>query len=208
MTEPARITGHARETTHVSKGIARLARQFRGQPVIRAILTTWLSQVQELENALWAVLVNTTLDNAEGDALEQLGALVGMARGALGITPWTDEEYRTVLRATILANRSNGTGDDLLAILHRLLGSWGVSLTEYFPAALVAEPDASPALGSQALFTLLRRAKAGGVQLQVVDVPEGDAFTFASGEAVETDAAHGFSDTSGLTGGELVGVLA
>jgi hypothetical protein len=201
MTEPDRITALAHDTTHVAEGLAMLARQFRGKPRFEAMLTSWLRQVQDLEDAWWQILVETTLDAAVGAQLDQLGEILGLARSGL-----SDTLYRRALRAQILALRSRGTADELIRIAE-LVAGWACTYTAPGDAAVIVTPSSVPDIPTASLAALLRRAAAGGVRIDTVDILAGDLFAFASGETVETDAARGFSTTAGLVGGKLVGVV-
>lgn len=205
MSEPDRVTEHTKITGHVSGGLALLMQRFQGKPAIEGLLGSYLTQVQALENALWQLLTDT-LDSAEGTQLNQLGSLLGEPRYELD-----DDDFRTILRAQVLALRSEGTAPDLLALAELLIPE-GYMLTEYFPAALVVEASEPPALPEARILALLQRATAAGVGMHLVVPPglpgfPGDAFTFASGETVETDADHGWSDVGETTGGALAGVL-
>jgi len=202
VSEPDAITAHTHVTTHVTDGVALLPHQFHRGGDVDALAASWLAEVQAIENAAWDVL-GATLDAATGDALDQLGELLVWPRGSL-----SDADYRAVLSVVVRCNRSAGTGDELLAILAGVMGVTGYTLTEYFPAALVAEPEAAPSLGVELLHLLLRRAKAAGVKLHTITPPTGSAFRLSPGERVTTDADHGLSDTGGTTGGALAGVLA
>lgn len=197
--EPDRISAHTQITNHVAGGLALLTSQFRDKDVLAGVFTPWLTQVQYLEDAAWAVLA-LTLDNATDDQLDQIGALVGQGRGELLDTP-----YRALLRAVILAHRSAGTGDELHAIIALLLGALATyTLSEPAPAAIVVEPDMAPAAGIPAdvAVGVLRLAKAGGVRLVLASPPADFTFTFSSlGEAVETDADRGFSVDGTAPGG-------
>lgn len=202
MTEPARILAHARDAAHVAEGLALVITQLRGKPAFEAVLSSWLVQVQAVEDALWG-LYALAIDNSSAHALDQLGAILGQPRPAsLGDVP-----YRKVLHAATIALTSSGTGDELLAAMHKLIGSWDFTMTLASPATVLFEPDAASDVPAATMASVLRRVKSGGVGLQVVDVPSGDVFAFAAGEVPETDADTGFSDTGGLVGGQLVGVV-
>ena len=65
-----------REDEHVETGLDFLTEQFEGKPVIEAILSAALARVQTLEEELWIVMWGWVLDYAEGDQLEDIGAIV------------------------------------------------------------------------------------------------------------------------------------
>lgn len=205
MSEPDRIAAHAEVTTHLEDGKTRLARQFR-RPAIEAILAPWLAQVQELESAAWDCYA-LGIDNSEGAALDQLGSVLRSARP----TGLADAQYRWILKGTVIALTSSGTGDDLVRAMRELMGGTSLAFyaTEYFPADVVVEPVDATTLQATVIKAVLSRVKMGGVGLQVVDVPSGDTFAFSTLSTRGISAsARGFSDAAtGLTGGQLVGVV-
>ena len=213
-TEPDRVESATRITDHVARGIARLTHRWT-RPIVDTVdgvtatrssrtvrvLTPWLQQVQELEDAIWSVLL-LTLDTATGDALDQYGAILRAGRAGL-----SDAIYRQLLRGVALAIRSSGTGDELRAVIEAMLPGEDVSIAEHFPASLVIEPADAPDVPTAAMHATLRRAVSGGVRLLTIDVPTGDTFAFSATRYTTTDAARGFSDVAGLVGGQLVGVI-
>lgn len=202
--EPDRVDAVARVTDHRAAGLARLTSQWQGLPVIEAVLGAWLDQIQAVEDALWSLLVDTTLETSTLAALDQLGRVVRQARpSGLG-----DEDYRTLLRAVILANRSRGRLPDLLAVASLLFGATAFTVTEPGRATVVVEPASQPStLSTAVIAAVLRRAKAGGVRLLTIDVPAGSAFTFSPNEKVLASPSRGFGDIAQTTGGRFVGVI-
>lgn len=203
MTEPSHITAHAHDTAHAAEGLALLTAALRGKPVMTALLTSWLDEVQAVEDALWS-LYGLGIDESSDAALDQIGVVLGHPRPD-GLS---DALHRRVLHAVVIALRSSGTGDDLLRATHALLDSWAFALTEAFPATVLIEPTAHPDVPAAVIHAVLRRVRSGGVGLQVIDVPSGDLFTLSSHvELEESDVARGFSDTDRAAGGLLVGVI-
>lgn len=201
MSEPDRVIELVHETDHVGTGLALLTEQFKGLPIIRDILTTWLAQAQDIEDSFWDVL-SVQLADATGDALDQYGEFLGYPQGSL-----SDADYRIVLGALAIAIRSSGTVPDLVDVIEAVRGAVAVTLAEYQVATVKVEPAAALALGSALLLEVLRRAKLGGVRLLVVDVPAGDTFAFSATRRTVIDTARGLSDATAATGGHLVGIL-
>lgn len=191
----------AHVTDHVARGLARLTQRWRGKPVIEAILSSHLAEVQEIEDALWEV-IELALDTATGDGLDQIAALLGEPRQDLD-----DEPLRTVLRARILANRSRGSFDELHAILALFAGD-AYTLGEYPPAAVLAALDVFPGTVPAArMGGILRRAVSGGVGAQLVaPASVSTAFRFSSSDEVATGSASGFAPLDQSSGGHLAGV--
>ena len=203
MTEPSRITAHAHDTAHAAEGLALLTSALRGKPVMTALLTSWLDEVQAVEDALWS-LYGLGIDESSDAALDQLGVVLGHPRPD-GLS---DALYRRVLHAVVIALRSSGTGDEILRATHALLDSWDFTMVEAFPATVIVEPESALEIPARSILGVLRRVRSGGVGLQVLDVPEGDTFNFSDDpELSGTDAGRGFSTTAGLVGGQLVGMV-
>jgi hypothetical protein len=191
------------DAEYVLEGLAQFYRQFAEASKLQALAASYLAQAQELEDALWA-MYSITLDNAIGDALDQIGQILGQQRIGL-----SDDEYRQFLRAISLALRSTGSPESLMAVARAALATITFSYFEDSAGVLI-EPHAPDAFGA-ALYRVLAIAKNGGVQLEVFDPPtdEADLFTFSSlGLLLQTgDTARGYSDTTQTTGGELTSVL-
>ena len=199
MSEPDRAAA-AHVTTHVADGLARLTQRWRDLPVIEGILSAWLTEVQHLEDALWSILA-LTIATATDDQLAQYGVLLGVSDPGGG-------QFLALLRAAALAIRSSGTGDELRAVLYAVKQQVGAyEIREYFPAALVVEPVVFVAPPAAMVHAIARRAVAAGVRLLTVEVPAGDTFAWSDTDETVTDADRGFSDTAGLVGGQLVGVI-
>jgi hypothetical protein len=210
VSEPDRIDAHAHVTTHVADGLAAFMRAFRTKPRVQALARAWLKQIQDLEDTLWELLRQSDLEAAEGAQLDQIGELVQLARGTL-----TDLYYRPLLRAGIRARRSNGTGEDLIAIATLALQGSGItySLREGHGSAVIEPHGHLPAGFADVFLRVLKLGKSGGVQLQLFTSPvelEAGLFALAPAGALlpVVDANRGLGADAGGTGGHLTGVLA
>lgn len=151
---------------HAARGVDRIIDRYR-KPRTSALLASWLSEVQAVEDALWQLYVERSLATAEGDQLDVLGAIVGQPRDGMG-----DDTYRIWIRARNLVSRSSGKTTEMLAIARLLVpppsDPGDVRLEEYYPAAMVIRIT-SPVtleLGYQ-IAHMLHLAKAGGVRFQM-----------------------------------------
>jgi hypothetical protein len=204
--EPDRVAAIAQITTHAASAVALLPRVLRTRPRVLAVLAAWARQLQEIEDALWALLTST-LDTAVGARLDQFGALLLQARGALA-----DDAYRAVLRACVLARKSRGTAADLCAVLHAMLAPGAAVTYAERGFCVVLEAAAPLPIPAAVAVAPLRLAKAGGVLLELVSPPDGTTkwFAFADpGELLpQSDPDQGFADAAvANTGGPLVGVV-
>ncbi len=202
MSEPDRIATIERVTDHVARGLARLTDRWQ-RPAIRAVLSAWLAEVQELEDAAWQIL-SLTIDTAEGDALSQYGHLLGLPRRDAAQV--ADAPYRLSLKAWARAIRASGTDGDLDAVLSYALGGGAYALEEYFPAGLVIVPEEPLAIPDELARKIFAQARSGGIDAQLVSLPAAAAFRFAAGDEV-VNSDHGFAEDDQTGGGALAGVV-
>jgi len=201
MTEPARITAHTPVTDVRADGLARVIEQLKGKASFTALLSSYLDEIQALQTAIWQIYA-LTIDTSESDALDQIGDLFVQPRPP----SMTDAVYRRVLHGCVAARKASGGTSGLIAVMRALVGSYAFEMTEAFPASLVFEPDAATGIPADVMASTLRRGKSAGVGLQVIDVPEGDAFAFSTSMFRVISDSTGFSDETQAAGGVLVGV--
>ncbi len=187
----------------------RVIAQYRENDQFMALIGALGDEVQQIEDAIYALYQAAFLDTATDVWLEYLGAIVGEAREG-----WGDADYLRFIRARILANKSSGTIDELLEIVAMVLGSpvgvmWD-TIQEFYPASLLLVVDVglnpSEALRNR-MTRITARARPAGVRLMINTAPE-DHGTFACGDSgnaqPELDSAQGFGDSSDpSTGGKL-----
>lgn len=114
---------------NVERAIDLIPEKFKGKLSVEAFVETYSSGVQDVENLLTDILVNSEINEAEGRQLDILGDLFGESRKGRG-----DFDYRLGLKARIAVNTSNGTPDEILEILTILTGSPDVSIFEHYPS--------------------------------------------------------------------------
>jgi hypothetical protein len=115
MTVPTKITDHE------TRALDDLLSQFDNSPKLRELVSIIAGQVQLLENIGYELLVERTLDNAEGVQLDILGKIAGgiaSTRGSFG-----DEEYRKLIGVAIRINNSDGRAEDTIEIIAALVGT-------------------------------------------------------------------------------------
>lgn len=186
-------------TDHVHAGLSLLLQQYKELPRMEGWATSYLNRVQELEDAIWSVIVGRLIDDAIGVQLDALGRLVGQRRDGVA-----DEPFRMRIRARIRANRSNGHPDDIIAVA--LLAS-GVSLdqltyTDLYPASFRVELfSVTDATLAPVLTELITLAKPVGVGAAVAfsAYPDSETFAFALGDTPTADATRGWASTDDPT---------
>lgn len=196
------------DSTHKEEALALLTDQFKQKPVIEGILTVLSLEIQELEDTFRDILTKRILDDAVGDQLDQIGAIVGAAR--LGRS---DTDYRATVRLQIRINRSQGKSEDMIQVLALMTaGSPGETFTyeEIFPASFKVEQTSTMTSGRREIRDAIFKTKSAGVFGAYVyhTDPTLGIFRFASGDTPET-SVDGFAHTNPTTvpGGQLTGVI-
>lgn len=190
-------------TDFAARARAKMLAQYRDKLKLAAFVGELAERAQDLEAAFFDVLEQTSVGTAIGVWLDRLGAVVGEERGGEG-----DTLFRRYVLARVKANRSDGTLEDVIAVITAWYGS-------AFPSLILTEPGranllvelSSPAVTSTQvarLVRLLKDTRSAAVGLQLLWQPQADAdtFTFSSSASLESDSARGFGDSSNpATGG-------
>ena len=106
------------DTNIVNEALGLLTGQFASDattPNVRNLVRAKANRWQDIELTLWAVINSTQLllppseGGPTGQALDQLGALVGEPRGA-----FNDTQFQLFIRVIIAARKSGGRAEDLM----------------------------------------------------------------------------------------------
>jgi hypothetical protein len=120
-------------TTHADDAVARLIGIYQGKPRLEALIRLLAKQIQHIEDGLIAILVQSSIDDAIGAQLDQIGDIVGQARAGQ-----LDDAYRSFIKARIKVNYSEGKIAQLIAIVLLILGDdASVTLREYYPSGII-----------------------------------------------------------------------
>lgn len=122
------------KTNHAEEAVQNLATQFQGKPRIAATLTVFARQIQELEQALYDLLIYRQLEFAEGAQVDGFGSIVGEAREGR-----TDLDYKAAIRARINLNLGHGTTEEIVALIRGIAGDVQVKIVDYYPAGFIAD---------------------------------------------------------------------
>lgn len=175
--------------------------RYQNKPRIADFIKAFTGQFAELEEALWQLYTERTLDTAEGVQLDGLGAIVGEPRKGR-----SDSVYRQFIRVRILVNLSDGDLPSLYAILLAALGVSADYFIRQYNTAIVIhlDSDTSPLTAAE-LLVYLREAKAAGVGIginyAIDDVA--DSFLWGSvndGSLVSLTQGFGSLNDAGLGG--------
>lgn len=134
---------------HVSRGLEKIPSQFYDSPVYRELLNIFLEELQEVEDTLEDVLSQTSVNNAEGVQLDNIGEHLGRRREGL-----TDTDYRVALNIQKILNAGEGRFHTALQMWRTVMGSNTVTMTEEFPAGVSLYSDVgAPTLTQLEIFT-------------------------------------------------------
>jgi predicted transcriptional regulator len=157
--------------THDEIASRKLAPPFWGKPFVAALLSSFIREIQILEDIIWEFLELRTLANADLPRLKVIGKLVGQAR-----LSFDTENYRLMIEARALANRSRGRGGDILGVLNLLFGEGEYVLLAAGNATLLLTAlQPIDDVGLAMVTEILPAVRAAGVGLQ---------FFFSDGAAV------------------------
>lgn len=194
---------------HTPLALSRLIERWRAEnnPQLANLLSSYTDEVQELENAIWDVMVGRLTDYASGVQLDALGRIVGQKRESLG-----DAAYRAHIKARIRINQSFGQPRDVIAVI-KLVDSAAFHLAEFPTASFRVWFDAPPANAAvgHELPKLIKQTRAAGVSGIVsfpVDRLTGRGAFFGSSYAPTLNVARGFSSSYDSTVGGLFGHVA
>lgn len=120
---------------HVADALEKLPAQFRESTNLKALISSWVRQIQEIENQFALLVSIYSIDNATGSTLDLLGGIVGERRSGR-----TDDAYRIWIKARLAVIVSGGTREDIIEILRDITGGDSeVTITNNFPAKYDAE---------------------------------------------------------------------
>jgi len=173
---------------HVTRAVARLIERYR-KPRTSALLGSWVSELQAVEDAYWQLYTERHLATASGATLDLLGEIVGQPRDGRD-----DETYRLWISARVLVQRSSGTTEQIIAIADKLAGGNTVILREYFPASFILDMGALDSHTGLQIAQLIVPAKAAGVRFLATwsNVAWPAVFTFAPADVPIAASPLGF----------------
>lgn len=175
---------------HVQAALARLLQQYKGQPRIEAMISSFVEQIQDIENAMFDLDAGRQIANAVGAQLDGIGEIVGFPRNGLD-----DMTYLVFLYGKIGENTSDTTKDKIINIALLVFISNFVLMDEIPPAAVgleIGSPGLDPSLFVLAT-ELVAKSLGGGIGLGFLATYDSDD-NFSYLEA--PDGGDGYADLS------------
>lgn len=154
-----------KDEAHSAEAAGLLISQYKSAPNVGALVKILASEVQTLEDSIWTVLDNMTLDAQPlpfdplrgWDILDKIGAIVGQPRNGE-----SDVNYLAAIKLKIRVNRSDGLAEDLIQITHLLFAT--PTYREYYPASWEIDTEGLAANLVPILIQALFEAKAAGTR--------------------------------------------
>jgi hypothetical protein len=116
--------------------LRRIFYQFQGTPEWTRLLTVIGELGQTMERGLGSINEARYVSTAEGDVLDEVGALVGRSRDGL-----SDDLYRLAIVAEAASTISSGTLPEILEVSRALIGD-AARVRELWPATIgISAPD-------------------------------------------------------------------
>ena len=195
---------------HRAQGIARLIAQYVGKPRTETLIGIFLDQIQEAENALFELATERFANSAVGIQLDGIGDIVGQERQGLG-----DNDYRSLIRARIKANNSEGTAPDIIGVASAALNNPDpdeIHFDPKFPASFELTIANQLGFDEHILNGLIQDATLGGVRafLMITLSPAANRFAFSAGQldnVFDSDSGFDSGTTPGTGKGQFSRVL-
>lgn len=115
----------------VTQGLERLITQWKDKPNVVGLLTSYLENVQEVQDTYQQLNDERGLETAIGAQLDVLGIIIGESRVGRN-----DTDYRVALKTRIAINTSDGTEPKITEALKILTGVSNFSVRDSYPAAI------------------------------------------------------------------------
>jgi uncharacterized protein YjgD (DUF1641 family) len=184
--------------THAQDALKRLLEQYKDANNIKNIINIYTTQIQEIEDILYDMFLNRSVQNGIGNQLDLIGYIVGAERQG-----WSDDIYKLVLFAKIGQNVSNGEPERIIDILKLLSQATIVHFMNLGNAEIELGTDGI--IDSNLInfvFANLSESLAGAIRLNIISFFDKDEpFSFAG---ASTNPSEGFSSTSTpLIGGKF-----
>jgi hypothetical protein len=184
---------------HLASVKKRLLQQYKDSPRLWDLIgILFVQPVQDLENAAWPLYDRLDIDNGQGEQLDRIGTIVGLARSG-----WSDALYRLLLKAKIGKNVSHGTLEDVIEVWRLLAQATRVQVVETYPAQIDLYSD-TPIDGELSSFVgeLMQQVVAAGVRVPYLAIIFSS--THAFGFDPDDPTVNGFGDyNDAQLGGEL-----
>lgn len=185
-------------TDHAERAKGLMLSQFSDSTLLKAIQDVVCSQIQELEDVIFDVMLkNNNIDLGEGVQLDLIGRIVNRKRNG-----FSDEDYKDLLRLQIAINNSQGNPEPITSTIQKITGSTFIQVQENFPAGIdfiIGDANINPDL-----LPLIEGVASAGVNVNILAINSFDGDVFAFDGPLEDIFALGLGSTDDpLLGGRF-----
>lgn len=99
--------------------------QYKNKPLLNGLLKCLTDPLQDIEDELFNIYENASLNRATSYYLDRIGAIIGEDRNYRN-----DENYRLAIRIRIIANNGGATADEIIIILRSIYDT-EITYSEY-----------------------------------------------------------------------------
>lgn len=161
---------------YVDDGKSKLLSQYQDSYRLNAFLEALLNRVQELEDAIYDVYINSPLSKMYGNQLDRVGLSYGILRNGMN-----DVNFRLRIITQIQLNLSSGTPEAIIASTKLLCSANEIKYSEVYPAGVSLYIQSS--FFNNAMLDQIQGFLMAGVELKSVELSIYDnPFTLAETE--------------------------
>lgn len=190
-------------TDHVSRAKALLIEQFEESENVRALLGTYVKQIQDIEYVTSDVISSRNLSIAFGNGLDIIGERVGESRQFRN-----DNDYRAAIYFRIFLNSSSGEPETVIEALKVIANANVIHYSEPYPATILLIYQ-SNFLPPSNLVHQIEQIAPTGIKILLAYTSSLDAifgFTGEGGFPAFSNVA-GFGEINNSGGGKFVELL-
>jgi hypothetical protein len=97
--------------------------QFKNSTTLKKLVKVFVDELQLVESEVIKLLTLRTIEDATGQQLDDLGAVLKISRMGQ-----TDEQYRATIKIRYLRDATEGTTEDVLKLLRLFTGDIGITM--------------------------------------------------------------------------------
>lgn len=173
---------------HVQRAIALLAGQFQQSLLdgeysrFQRLIQAFVTQFQEIDDVNQTLKFDRSIETSVGVQLDGLGQILGLSR----LPDESDDDYREKLKFQIFINKSNGTPEEVIAVLKFLTKATKIRYHEYYPAAFQIDTDGVTfSVPPQQLVSAIQSVSPAAVQYTPITATYGAPLPFVfSGDPI------------------------
>jgi hypothetical protein len=170
-------------TDHVAEALARILERYKEKPNFQAFLTSFVTGLQEIEDAAIDWNDNRWIEDASGVQLDEIGHTVGQSR--LG---YSDDLYRVLILVKIAINNSQGDPVAIKAIFKLITGADVCHFQRLDVCSISLMSDgADPTGDPDFLYDNIQRAILAGVALDTLGFYADPGPSFLFGPSTHPD---------------------